>query len=164
MKKEHVSNETLDLDVSVGTTEAPVADEAAKLEAFKESKRAAAKRFKEKRAAEKEAQKTNASKLVKVLKDKGAWDKLDKDLQLFVENLANPTSGFGGGESNFTKMFGPNPTVGMSVTLSDAFSRTLKGKADIDVYIKKWAAKGIVVKFEPDNSNILNSKYVIESM
>ena len=138
--------------------------EAEKLEKFKASKKAAAKRFKERRAQEKVNRIEGAKKLIEVMKRDGIWDKLDDECKGFVNGLANPVSAAGNGtESVFTKLFGANPAVGASFTLSDAFNKTLKGKANIDHLVKKWSEKGIVVSFKKNDNNILDSVYTLEA-
>lgn len=138
--------------------------EAEKLEKFKAAKKAAAKRFKERRAQEKVNRIEGAKKLIDVMKRDGIWDKLDDECKGFVNGLANPVSAAGNGtESVFTKLFGANPAVGASFTLSDAFNKTLKGKANIDHLVKKWSEKGIVVSFKKNDTNILDSVYTLEA-
>ena len=98
------------------------------------------------------------------MKRDGIWDKLDDECKGFVNGLANPVSAAGNGtESVFTKLFGANPAVGASFTLSDAFNKTLKGKANIDHLVKKWSEKGIVVSFKKNDNNILDSVYTLEA-
>lgn len=138
--------------------------EAEKLEKFKAAKKAAAKRFKERRAQEKVNRIEGAKKLIDVMKRDGIWDKLDDECKGFVNGLANPVSAAGNGtESVFTKLFGANPAVGATFTLSDAFNKTLKGKANIDHLVKKWSEKGIVVSFKKNDNNILDSVYTLEA-
>ena len=144
--------------------ETPKAEaEAEKLEKFKAAKKAAAKRFKERRAQEKVNRIEGAKKLIDVMKRDGIWDKLDDECKGFVNGLVNPVSAAGGTESVFTKLFGANPAVGASFTLSDAFNKTLKGKANIDHLVKKWSEKGIVVSFKKNDNNILDSVYTLEA-
>lgn len=146
-----------------GTEEAGMT-EAEKLQKFKENKRAAAKRFKERKAQEKIDRIEGAKKLLEVMKRDGIWDKLDDECKGFINGLANPVSVAGNGtESVFTKLFGANPAVGATFTLSDAFNKTLKGKANIDHLVKKWAEKGIVVSFKKNDANILDSVYTLEA-
>lgn len=146
------------------TPKAKAESEAEKLEKFKAAKKAAAKRFKERRAQEKVNRIEGAKKLIDVMKRDGIWDKLDDECKGFVNGLANPVSAAGNGtESVFTKLFGANPAVGASFTLSDAFNKTLKGKANIDHLVKKWAEKGIVVSFKKNDNNILDSVYTLEA-
>lgn len=136
-----------------------------KAEALKKAKREAAIRFRERRTAEKEERIKKAKKLLEVMKENGSFDKLDADLQGFVNNLANPVSGNGySTESVFTKMFGGNPTVGTKVTLREAFNNTLKGKAELDKRVKTWAEKGIIVTYQQDSDNIFESTYTIEAL
>lgn len=147
----------------VGTEEAGMT-EAEKLEKFKASKKAAAKRFKERKAQEKVDRIEGAKKLIDVMKRDGIWDKLDNECKGFINGLADPVSAAGNGtESVFTKLFGANPAVGASFTLSDAFNKTLKGKANIDHLVKKWSEKGVIVSFKKNDTNILDSVYTLEA-
>lgn len=140
---------------------AVVADAQAKAEA----KREAARRFKERRAAEKADRIVKAKELIEVLKADGTYDKLSEDLKAFLNGMANPTAGSASGNSSlFKTIYGDNPQVGDAVTLKDIFNKTLKGKSAIDFYVKKWAEKGIVITFEADSADILNSKYVISAL
>lgn len=75
--------------------------------------------------------------------------------------LAAPAAG--GGQSFFNKVFGDNPKVGDKITLMDYMKKTLKGKADFDAYVKKWAEKGIIVKFDA-GANMFESTYTIEKL
>ena len=61
-------------------------------------------------------------------------------------------------------MFGDNPQIGASFTLNEAFQKTLKGKSNLDFYVKRWAEKGTVVTFKQDAENILNSVYTLEAI
>ena len=137
-----------------------VADAQAKAEA----KREAARRFKERRAAEKVNRIVKAKELIDVLKADGTYDKLSEDLKAFLNGMANPTGSASGNSSLFKTIYGDNPQVGDAVTLKDIFNKTLKGKSAIDFYVKKWAEKGIVITFEADSADILNSKYVITAL
>lgn len=141
------------------------ATDAEKLAKFKEAKKEAAKRFKERRAQEKADRIVKSKKLIEALKKQGVYDKLDAESKTFLEGLANPVANVSGGTTSFFNvMFGATPKVGDSVKLADVFNKTLKGKAQIDHYVKKWAEAGKVVTFKADTSNILNSTYVIEKM
>lgn len=138
--------------------------EAAKLEKFKEMKREAAQRFKEKRAKEKVERVENAKAIIEELKDGKYWDKLSDKSKAFLNGLANPTASNSGNSSLFKTLFGDNPQVGATFTLNEAFQKTLKGKANIDFYVKRWAEKGTVVSFKQDADNILNSTYTLEEI
>lgn len=141
--------------------ETVVADAQSKAEA----KRAAAKRFKERRAAEKADRIVKAKELIEALKAEGTYDKLSDDLKAFINGMANPTSGAASGNTSlFKTIYGDNPQVGDAVTLKEIFNKTLKGKSAIDFYVKKWAEKGIVITFEADTADMLNSKYVISAL
>ena len=147
--------EQMDVDAMAEGTVAG-SSEAEKLEKFKAAKREAAKKFKERKAKEKENRIEGARKLIDVMKRDGIWDRLDDESKSFISGLANPTTMAAGTESVFTKLFGANPQVGASFTLTDAFNKTLKGKANIDHLVKKWAEKGTVVSFKKDDLLIID--------
>ena len=161
-KKDKYKNEEVfdeDIEMEPAGTEADVDDAQSKKEANKE----AAKRFKERRAAEKADRIVKAKELIAYMQDKGYWDELSDDLKDFLNGMANPGSA-AGNSSLFKTIFGDNPQVGESVTLQEVFNKTLKGKSNIDFYVKRWAEKGIVVSYEADAANLLNSKYVITAL
>lgn len=140
-----------------------MARDAEKLERFKASKREAAKRFKENRAREKAERKETATAVIDDLKAQGLWDKLSEEHRGLLLSFVNQKSS-GGTNSLFNQLFGAAPNVGDSFTLNEAFQKTLKGKANIDFYVKKWAEKGIKVSYQQDKDNILNSRYVIDAI
>lgn len=157
--------ETAEVDPSnFVPVEAEVETEAEKLEKFKASKRAAAQRFKENRIKEKTERVEKAKAFIEHLKSAGLYDGLTAEDKEFLNNLANPTAVGGNTTSLFKTLFGDNPSVGATFTLNEAFTKTLKGKSNIDHYVKKWAEKGTVVTFKQDADNILNSVYTLESI
>lgn len=139
--------------------------EAEKLEAFKAKKRAAAQRWKENRAKEKTDRIEKAKKFIEYLKANAFYDKLNDEQKAFINGLANPVNSSNGGNSSlFKTLFGDNPQIGASFTLNEAFQKTLKGKSNLDFYVKRWAEKGTIVTFKQDSENILNSVYTLEAM
>ena len=139
--------------------------EAEKLEAFKAKKRAAAQRWKENRAKEKTDRIEKAKKFIEDLKANGLYDQLNDEQKAFINGLANPVNSSNGGNSSlFKTLFGDNPQIGASFTLNEAFQKTLKGKSNLDFYVKRWAEKGTIVTFKQDAENILNSVYTLEAM
>lgn len=139
--------------------------EAEKLEAFKAKKRAAAQRWKENRTKEKTDRIEKAKKFIEDLKANGLYDKLNDEQKAFINSIANPvTSSNGGNSSLFKTLFGNNPQIGASFTLNEAFQKTLKGKSNLDFYVKRWAEKGTIVTFKQDAENILNSVYTLEAI
>ena len=153
-----------DKDQVVGGTDVTVEDEAAKLEERKAKKKALDKAWKERKQQEKAEQIEKAKRLVEALKSRGYFDTLDEDLKAFVIGLTTQNGGNAVVGSTFSKMFGNNPAVGTKVSLKEAFNATLKGKSAIDAYVKKWAEKGIVVTFEKNDTDILESLYVLTSI
>lgn len=138
--------------------------EAEKLEKFKKMKREAAERFKERRAKEKVERVENAKAIIEELKNGGYWDNLSDKGKNFLISIANPTAASGNNQSLFRTLFGDNPQIGASFTLNEAFQKTLKGKSNLDFYVKRWAEKGTVVSFKQDAENILNSTYTLEAI
>ena len=64
----------------------------------------------------------------------------------------------------FEKLFGNAPKVGDSISLLDYMKKTFNTKAFIERHIKLWAEKGIIVEYEEDKINDLNSLYVIKAL
>ena len=163
-KKERNVEAIEEQQVETGAVETG-ADVVEKSEKFKEMKREAAKRFKEKRAAERNAMFEHGKKLYEVLKDKSEFNELDDETKKWLESLANPQAVGFNNVSVFSKLFGDTPSVGQSITLIDAMTKTLKGKADLNKLTKKWAEeKGIVVTFTQNADDIFQSTYVIEKL
>ena len=152
------------VEVTEPQVEGAELSEAEKLERFKQMKREAAERFKERRAKEKVERVNNAKALIVELKNGGYWDKVSDNGKAFLSGLVNPIASSGSNKSLFRLLFGDNPQVGASVTLNEAFQKTLKGKSNLDFYIKRWSEKGTIVSFKKDEENILNSIYTLESI
>ena len=163
-KDKYQNEEAFDAGIEMESTVTEADVDAA--QSKKEAKKEAAKRFKERRAAEKADRVVKAKELIAYMQDKGYWDGLSDDLKGFLNGMANPTTAgsAAGNSSLFKTIFGDNPQVGDSVTLQEVFNKTLKGKSNIDFYVKRWAEKGIVVSYEADAANLLNSKYVITAL
>lgn len=123
--------------------------------AGKDSKKAEAiARFKANRAAKQKAAFENALKLRDELVKGQFLDRLTKEAKEFVLSLckdpAEKAKGGGfGGPSVFSILFGDNPTVGQKVTLEEAFNKTYKGQSTLNLWVKRWADKGIEVKINP---------------
>lgn len=156
------SKKAVDQMDTVDTVVSEEVVEAAQVKA--DAKREAARRFKERRAAEKADRTVKSKELITYMKDNGYWDDCPAELQSFLNNMANPASTAANNSSLFKMLYGDDPKVGDSITLGDAFNKTLKGKSAIDSYIKKWAEKGIVVSFELNSDNMLQSTYTIEAL
>ena len=147
------------------TPDVALEDEAAKLQAFKEKKAEAAKRWKENKAKEKAERIEKAKAFIEKAKSNGVWDKLDDSDRDFLNSLAAPAAARTAGTSSlFTTIFGANAQPGASATLEEIFNKTLKGKSNIDFYVNKWAKKGTIITFNRDESNILKSTYVVEAI
>ena len=156
-------NESLEPQVMEDTPVA-VETEAEKLEAFKAKKREAAERFKERKAKEKAEKIEKAKALVDNMKNAGIYDSLSDADKAFLNSLMNPSAASSGASTSslFSQLF-PTGEVGATITLKEAFNKTLKGKSAMDHYIKKWSEKGIVVSFKKNNADILESTYVLEA-
>ena len=146
------------------TVEESELTEAERLEAFKAKKRAAAQRWKENKIKEKNDRVEKAKKFIEDLKSNGLYDKLTAEQKEFLGSLASSNNSNGSNSSLFKQLFGDNPAVGDTITLRDAFEKTLKGKSNIDFYVKRWAEKGIVVSFSKNTDNQLDSTYTIEAL
>lgn len=126
-------------------------------------KREAAKRHKEKMKIE-AAQRAENAKIVKAqLEDIGAWDNLTAEMQDFINRLANPVT-TNNRTGLFTQLFGPDPKVGDSITLQDAFAKSFKGEPTLLANMKRWAEKGNVVEYTEDTENKLNSVFTIVAL
>jgi hypothetical protein len=64
----------------------------------------------------------------------------------------------------FVTLFGESAKVGDSLTLEQVFNKTYKGKSTMDVWLKRWEEKGIVVSFEANADKFLESKYIIKAL
>lgn len=133
--------------------------DADKLAKYKEQKKLAAKAWKERKDAKAKSDIENAGKLIKFLADKKVT--LPEELSKFLDDIANPKAHASGGSSPlFSKLFGNTPKVGDKTTLLEAMQKTMKGKAEIDRYVKIWAEKGAEIKFVP-NADMLKATYEI---
>ena len=122
------------------------------------------KRLKQLHKQEAEERVVKSKELLAYMKKQGTFDTLTPDLQDFLTKLANPPVQHST-VSVFSIMFGDNPTVGQTITLMDAFQKTMKGKSTIDHFVnKKWAPAGIIVEFTQDAENMLNSTYTIKAL
>jgi len=134
-----------------------------RLEQQRQQRREAAKRFRDRKAAEK-AERSQLAKAMKYdIVAAGVYDRLSDNIKAFIEELISG----GPARSNtpmFNVIFGASPKVGDSMTLSEIFNKTLKGKSAIDAYVKKWAEQGIVVEFSKNAANILDSTYTVKSL
>jgi hypothetical protein len=135
----------------------------------KAKKEAAIARFKANRAAKQKAAYDNALKLRDELVKGQYLDKLTAPVKEFVLSLCKDPSekiksgGFGG-PSVFSLLFGDAPTVGQKITLEEAFNKTYKGKSTLDLWVKRWAEKGIVVECIVDSAKMLNTTYTIKAL
>ncbi|MDR1390193.1 MAG: hypothetical protein LBJ31_09500 [Treponema sp.] len=137
--------------------------------AFKAKKLEALKRFKERRAQKVQEAYKEALALRDELVKAGLLDKLTAGSKDFVLGLCKDPAekkvggGFGG-PSVFTLVFGDNPKVGQEVTLEQAFMKTAKGKSTLDVWVRRWAEKGIVIDVQLNKNDVLQTKYIIKSL
>lgn len=137
------------------------AKDAAKEAEKKAKKNEAAKRHSEKVKSLREQAVEAAKELKQAIKDNPNV-KFGAKLVAWADAVLSGGSN-GGGQNFFNKVFGDSPKVGDKITLMDFMKKTLKGKADFDAYVKKWAEKGIIVKFDA-GSNMFESTYTIEKL
>jgi len=135
----------------------------------KSKKDAAYANFKANRAAKQKAAYESALKLRDELVKAGQLDKLTAPVKEFVLSLCKDpaekkASGGFGGPSVFSLLFGDSPTVGQKITLEEAFNKTYKGKSTLDLWVKRWADKGIVVECKIDSAKMLNTTYTITAL
>lgn len=143
----------------------PVAAGTVDQDKIKKQKAEALQRFKEKKAKKEAERISNAKKLKELLIKEKAWDKIGADLQTWVESLAVAKPANGGSQTSLlTTLFGPTPKVGDKVTLADAFNKTYKGKATLDIYVKRWKEKGVIVEFTANTADMLKSTYEIKAI
>ena len=151
-------------------TGAPAAQaQTAKVDSDKAKREEAYRNYKAKRAEKQKAAYENALKLRDELSKAGMLDKLSASVKEFVLSLCKDPSerarsgGFGG-PSIFSILFGDNPKVGQKITLEEAFNKTYKGKSTLDLWVKRWADKGIIVECTIDPAKMINSTYTIKSL
>lgn len=158
MKKEVQNN------VEPQLTPEQIAEREEKIAKQKARKLANDKRLKELHKQEAVDRIEKCKKMLQYFKDSGIYNQLGEEWQKFLVDLATvaaPRTTV----SVFSRLFGDNPQVGQTVTLMEAFEKTMKGKAQIDHFIKKkWEPAGIVVSFEQNPDNLLNSVYKLEKL
>lgn len=137
--------------------------DAAKLEEQKKAKAEAAKRWKEKKNQQAAERVESAKKMIGRLEKSGLFAKLDPEDQAFLKGLAEPKVAASNNTGLFAVLF-PNAKVGDSITLDQVFAKTLKGKSNIDHYVKNWAEKGIIIECKEDKSDLRKSTYTIVKM
>lgn len=136
---------------------------AAKAEEFKAKKAEAAKKWKEKKNQQAADRIKSAKEMIDRLTKQGLFAKLDPKDQDFLKGLAEPKAASTGNSGLFAVIF-PNAKVGDKITLDEVFAKTLKGKSNIDHYVKVWAEKGIIVEYKEDKSDLRKSTYSIVKM
>lgn len=141
-----------------------VETEADKAEKFKLQKKEAAKRFKEKKKKEAEERLANYNKFLASIKASGTYDKFTDEEKQLLESFTKPVTKTSNNTSGLFVTLFPNAKVGDSITLMEAFQRSMQGKPKIDSYVKKWVDKGIVIKYTANQENVMNSTYTIEAL
>jgi hypothetical protein len=135
----------------------------------KAKKNEAAKRFKERKQEREQQAYEGALKFRDELVKVGHFESLSQESKDFILLLCKDpsekriSSGFGG-PSVFTQLFGDTPKVGQKITLYDAFAKTYKGKSTLDVWVKRWAEKGIVVDCVLNKADMAKTEYVIREL
>jgi hypothetical protein len=142
----------------------PTAADAAKLEEQKKAKSEASKRWKEKKQQQAAERVESAKAMIGRLEKSGIFAKLDPVDQAFLKGLAEPKSAAASGNTGLFTVIFPNAKVGDSITLDEVFAKTLKGKSNLDHYVKKWAEKGIIVEYKENKADIRKSTYSIVKM
>ena len=137
---------------------------AAEAEDKKKAKAEAAKRWKEKKQQQAADRIESAKKMIGRLEKSGLFAKLDPEDQAFLKGLAEPKAAAASGNTGLFATLFPNAKVGDSITLDQVFAKTLKGKTNIDHYVKKWAEKGIIVECKEDKTDLRKSTYTIVKM
>lgn len=127
-------------------------------------KRAAAKRCLDRKKKAREEQKANAIKFLDEIKKSGVYEKLSQESKDFVVSLTLEKTAASSNGGIFNVLFGQQPKVGDKVSLKDAFDKTLKGKATIDLMVKRWKEKGIEVKYNPNAQKMIESTYEIVAL
>lgn len=127
-------------------------------------KREAAKRCLDRKKKAREEQKANAIKFLDEIKKNGIYDKLSQASKDFVVGLTVEKTVASSNGGIFNVLFGEQPKVGDKVTLKDAFDKTLKGKATIDLMVKRWKEKGIEIKYNPNTTKMIESTYEIVAL
>lgn len=140
------------------------AEMAAKAEEQKKAKAEAAKRWKEKKQQQAADRVESAKKMIGRLEKSGLFAKLDPEDQAFLKGLAEPKTAAASGNTGLFAVIFPNAKVGDQITLDEVFAKTLKGKSNLDHYVKKWAEKGIVIEFKEDKTDLRKSTYKIVKM
>lgn len=154
------------LDTNTKVDTVPVADDFDRESRLKNSRRQASKKF----AAKKKLQDVTISigfeRLHKELCDKGLLDSLSFESKEFINymltkkpNTKDPKQD----KSIFNILFGDSPSVGDSITLKEAFEKTYKGKKTLDIWLKRWQEKGIIVSYK-ETTPLLESLYIIEAL
>lgn len=140
------------------------AEMAAKAEEQKKAKAEAAKRWKEKKNQQAADRIEHAKKMIGRLEKSGLFAKLDPEDQAFLKGLAEPKTAAASGNTGLFAVIFPNAKVGDKITLDEVFAKTLKGKSNLDHYVKKWAEKGIIVEYKEDKTDLRKSTYSIVKM
>lgn len=141
---------------------------AADVDAKKAKKKETEKRIKERKRAARKEQYENALKLRDELQKAGILDKLSDASKNLIKALtvdpATRTASSFGGPSVFQTLFGASPKVGQSITLAEAFDKTYKGKSTLDMWVKKWAEKGVIVECVLNQQKMLATTYTIKAL
>lgn len=140
------------------------AEMAAKAEEQRKAKAEAAKRWKEKKNQQAAERIEHAKKMIGRLEKSGLFAKLDPEDQAFLKGLAEPKTAAASGNTGLFAVIFPNAKVGDKITLDEVFAKTLKGKSNLDHYVKKWAEKGIIIEYKEDKTDLRKSTYSIVKM
>ena len=143
---------------NASTVAAPVVDE----KALKEKKAASAKAWKERKDKEAAERSETAKKLIKFLEDKKV--ELNDEYKDLLNFIANPAAKRGSSTGLLYTVFGDSPKVGDKITVIDMITKTLKGKAEFDRFVKQQAEKGVIIEFTENKEDKLKSTYTIKKL
>lgn len=133
-------------------------------EALLAKKRETARKCNAKKKEKEAKQRERAAKLKNELVSKGIFESLSEESKLFLKSISTEQPSVRGGNAFFVQLFGRNPQVGDKITLKSAFNKTLKGKATIDLSVRRWAAKGIKIQYNPNEQMLTESTYEIVAL
>jgi hypothetical protein len=154
-----------------GVQKAVVAEaEVSEISEKKAKKLEALKRFKERKAQKAVDDYKTALELRDELSKAGILEKLtDASKAFLADQCTDPatrkqaTGGAAVQPSVLLALYGPNPKVGDKITLRQAFEKTAKGKATLDILIRRWKEKGTVVEVVA-NKDIMETTYEIKAL
>lgn len=156
----------LDTNTTEKVVTVPVAADFDRETRLKNSRRQASKKFAAKKKLQDVTIAIGFERLHKELNEKGLIDSLSFESKEFISYMMTKkpnTKESKQEKSIFNILFGDSPSVGDSITLKEAFEKTYKGKKTLDIWLKRWQEKGIIVSYK-ERTPLLESTYVIEEL